>query len=685
MPLAISQPIPVIINMGTPTTPSTTTSTSSASSSSSSSSQKSTVSITTTTPSSSTGSSAAPTTQPTNIIPKSSTPISCPANSYDNGLGTCVCSTGFYFDGQQCTQGTPCPAGSTRQSDGTCKCDAGLTNYGGYCSRCPNGAIWSAQTQSCIFVCGQNSVYNSTVGSCVCNPGYGLINSQCSICPNNYYISQGYCVTCPVNSAYNQAKNTCDCLNGYFTNELGICTQKCSTNEVYSVSLQRCVCMQGLGRINGACTICPSGSVATADGSGCSSCDANEELVNGKCACKTGFAYNSAQVCTICSSLPNGFLINGVCSVCPRNMVYNGNNGCGCPAGKILQGASCVSQCQPDEILDNQGNCYTCGNNQIISNGKCICRTGYSLNSCGICVLACSPGQFSYQGGCAVCPLNTVFNTQINGCSCPDGYYKDVYGICSQVVLKPVDCPSGQYFDNTNGCVACPGSCRTCKSATQCTSCATTGFSPNSQGTCVPTCGDGLILGAETCDTGNTYSSGCINCQIQPGFTCSGQPSVCRAPTPVSTPTTGNTGNTGSAGSSGSIPPSGNTNTGSTTAPPLPVASNLAPLYQSGSATINSNNVFVTLKTNPTFTFNNPTDMQNFISTRVASGAKPTVYCSQRPSPNLDTFDCLMIYPSGVPNSQFSVEFSYNYQGKAGSATVTVDPFAVSNSRRGPR
>lgn len=287
----------------------------------------------------------------------------------------------------------------------------------------------------------------------------------------------------------------------------------------------------------------------------------------------------------------------------------------------------------------------------MISNGRCVCRTGYSLNSCGICILACSAGQFAYQGGCAVCPLNTVFNSQINGCSCPDGYYKDINGVCSQVVLRPVDCPSGQYFDSSNGCVTCPGSCKTCKSATQCTSCATTGFSPNSQGTCVPTCGDGLVLGSETCDTGNTYSSGCINCRIQPGFTCSGQPSVCRAPTPVSTPTTGSTGNSGSTSNTGnsvSSSSSGNTNTGNTT----PAA--VAPLYQSGNATINSNNVFVTLKTNPTFTFNNPTDMQNFISTRT-SGAKPTVYCSQRPSPNLDTFDCLMIYPSGVPNSQFSV------------------------------
>jgi len=33
---------------------------------------------------------------------------------------------------------------------------------------------------------------------------------------------------------------------------------------------------------------------------------------------------------------------------------------------------------------------------------------------------------------------------------------------------------------------------------------------------------------------------------------------------------------------------------------------NLQSLYQFGNATVNSNNVFVTLKTNPTFTFDGP-------------------------------------------------------------------------------
>lgn len=316
-------------------------------------------------------------------------------------------------------------------------------------------------------------------------------------------------------------------------------------------------------------------------------------------------------------------------------------------------------------MLDSQGNCYTCGNNQIISAGKCVCIAGYALNSCGICVLSCGANQFPFQGGCAICPLNTVYNSQINGCGCPTGYYQDNYGSCSQLVLRPINCTAGQYFDSSNGCVACPGSCKTCKSATQCLTCSTNGYSPNSAGVCVPTCGDGLILGTETCDTGLASSPGCINCQIQTGYSCSGQPSVCNSTAKAPTPTP--------------VTPTPTPSNPSTPSKPTVGSS----LVQSGTATINSNNVFVTLLTNPTFTFASPTDMQNFIKTEFASGPKPTVYCSQRNSPNLNTFDCLMIYPSGVPNQIFDVNFSFNYQGQSGAATVSVNPFAVSNNRRG--
>jgi len=61
------------------------------------------------------------------------------------------------------------------------------------------------------------------------------------------------------------------------------------------------------------------------------------------------------------------------------------------------------------------------------------------------------------------------------------------------------------------------------------------------------------------------------------------------------------------------------------------------------------------------------------------SPAQPTTYCIQRASPNLDIFDCLLIYPSGVPISTFNATFWYNYQTKIGNATVSINPL-VNNS-----
>jgi hypothetical protein len=111
------------------------------------------------------------------------------------------------------------------------------------------------------------------------------------------------------------------------------------------------------------------------------------------------------------------------------------------------------------------------------------------------------------------------------------------------------------------------------------------------------------------------------------------------------------------------------------------VSTTTPPLAQFGTTSINSNNVFISLKTNPTFTFNNPTEMQSFIQSTFPSGPKPTVYCAQRNSPNLNIFDCLLIYPSGVPNSAFQVNFAFNYQGKSGSTTVKVNPLTANNNK----
>lgn len=154
----------------------------------------------------------------------------CGPNSYNNGLGICVCNQGCYFLNNACVPGIPCSANSYRASNGSCVCESGFTNYSGVCSKCPQGALWSSSANKCIFVCGQNSAYSASVGACVCNSGYGKLDGLCQSCPQGYFISNGYCVTCPVNSVYNAVSGKCDCASGFFTNQWGICARKCGTN-----------------------------------------------------------------------------------------------------------------------------------------------------------------------------------------------------------------------------------------------------------------------------------------------------------------------------------------------------------------------------------------------------------------------------------------------------------------------
>jgi len=224
----------------TPAVTSTTSSTSSTSStastaSTSTSSTSSTSSSTTTTPSVSTGtgstSSSSTSSGASSSSSSSSSSVSCGANSFNNGLGVCICNQGFYFNNGACIAGAACGANSERSSTGACVCITGFTSYNGVCSRCPPGALWSSASSRCIFVCGQNSAYSNSANACVCNSGFGLLNGACQACPQDYFVSNGYCVTCPVNAVYNSASRNCVCSNGFFTNQWGICARKCGTNE----------------------------------------------------------------------------------------------------------------------------------------------------------------------------------------------------------------------------------------------------------------------------------------------------------------------------------------------------------------------------------------------------------------------------------------------------------------------
>lgn len=155
----------------------------------------------------------------------------CGANSYDNGLGFCVCNSGFYkATNGSCLAGTPCPPSSSRNEKGECVCDAGLTKYADYCAKCPLGAIFDNATQKCVYVCGENSAYNTVQQKCLCLTGYGITNKVCAKCPANYFVQNNYCVTCPVNSILSSTTKKCECADGFLLSKEGVCVKKCANN-----------------------------------------------------------------------------------------------------------------------------------------------------------------------------------------------------------------------------------------------------------------------------------------------------------------------------------------------------------------------------------------------------------------------------------------------------------------------
>jgi len=70
----------------------------------------------------------------------------------------------------------------------------------------------------------------------------------------------------------------------------------------------------------------------------------------------------------------------------------------------------------------------------------------------------------------------------------------DTSGICVRLVLNPITCPDGQFFDSEKGCQACSPTCKTCRAATECLTCAEAGYTANAQGAFAPVCGDGIFV-----------------------------------------------------------------------------------------------------------------------------------------------------------------------------------------------
>ena len=93
---------------------------------------------------------------------------------------------------------------------------------------------------------------------------------------------------------------------------------------------------------------------------------------------------------------------------------------------------------------------------------------------------------------------------------------------------------------------------------------------------------------------------------------------------------------------------------------------------------INAANIYISLELSSERSFRSEDEMQNFLKQEFAQEfSKPSsVYCLQS-DVALKEFDCLLLYPTGVPNSNFEIKFWYNdslLTGGQCTLKVSVNP-----------
>jgi len=206
---------------------------------------------------------------------------------------------------------------------------------------------------------------------------------------------------------------------------------------------------------------------------------------------------------------------------------------------------SCTGSC----TIDTSGCTYTCGNNSAAPTEEC---DGSDLHGQDCTTI---PGGFT--GGTLTCDGSCNFDT--SSCTtpldCGNGNI-DAGEDCDNANLNGVTCESEGYQGGTltcgGGCSFDYSGCHNCgngiadgtedcdDSDLNGQDCTDLGFNSGTlsctasctydTGACVlNTCNNGVIDTGETCDDGNnTSGDGCSNvCQIESGWTCTGQPSDC--------------------------------------------------------------------------------------------------------------------------------------------------------------
>ncbi len=291
---------------------------------------------------------------------------------------------------------------------------------------------------------------------------------------------------------------------------------------------------------------CDDGNTGTGDG--CSN----------SCAVEAGWSCNSAEP-SVCSTTCGDSIVAGTeqCDdgnatdndYCHNNCTNNGS----CGDGTVQAGAE---QCDDGNATDNDYCHNNCTNNgscgdHVVQEGAEACDDANAINDdyChNDCTANGSCGDAVVQTGAEQCDDANGVNTDYchNDCT-SNGYCGDYtvqsVEICDLTNMGSESC-TGQGFDG--GVLSCTMDCQSVVTTGCYYTCGDAEVDPgeacddgnatnndycHNDCTANGSCGDGVVqAGAEQCDDGNTtVGDGCNNiCNFEDGYTCSGEPSVCR-------------------------------------------------------------------------------------------------------------------------------------------------------------
>ena len=274
--------------------------------------------------------------------------------------------------------------------------------------------------------------------------------------------------------------------------------------------------MNGFYRDGSSCNACPHKCATCSTGSVCITCSNNDtRSLTDNCNCLSGFYDAGSAVCQTCPVLCKTCASATECTSCheDKNRILS-NGQCVCKTGfyqVVLQNGTltcepCDASCTSCALLpDHCTNCDPKANRVLgydaQGNQVCNCKSGYNANSNGNCV----------QSNCVADPFCSTCLTVLGTSSC----ISCIAATHRKLKLPEQTCVCKDgYYDKNGICLACSSGCAKCNNATTCDRCVVSART-NNDGSCK--CPDGYFFTTSPtlryCKQCPNYTLTCLNSQ----------------------------------------------------------------------------------------------------------------------------------------------------------------------------